>query len=71
MDDATRILSAVELDDARAAEHLLPLVYDELRMLAARRLAHEEPGQSLQATALRWQPLSATGLTPASGSTPS
>ena len=48
----TRILHAVEEGDSRAAEELLPLVYDELRKLAASRLAHEKPGQTLQATAL-------------------
>ena len=52
MDDVTRILSAAEQGDPRAAEQLLPLVYDELRKLAALRLAHEKPGQTLQATAL-------------------
>ena len=52
MNDVTRILSAIELGDPRAAEQLLPLVYDELRRLAAQRLAHEKPGQTLQATAL-------------------
>jgi RNA polymerase sigma factor (TIGR02999 family) len=52
MNDVTRILSAIEQGDARAAEQLLPLVYDELRRLAAQRLAREEPGQTLQATAL-------------------
>ena len=52
MNDVTRILSAVEHGDARAAERLLPLVYDELRKLAARKLAQERPGQTLQATAL-------------------
>jgi RNA polymerase sigma factor (TIGR02999 family) len=52
MSDVTRLLSAVEGGDARAAEQLLPLVYDELRRLAAVRLAHERPGQTLQATAL-------------------
>jgi RNA polymerase sigma factor (TIGR02999 family) len=52
MNDVTRILSAVEGGDARAAEQLLPLVYDELRKLAAHKLAHERPGQTLQATAL-------------------
>src|SRR5262249_34559932 len=50
--DVTRILSEIEHGDPRAAEHLLPLVYDELRKLAARRLAREKPGQTLQATAL-------------------
>src|SRR4051812_23079643 len=52
MNDVTRILSAIEQGDPRAAEQLLPLVYDELRKLAARRLAHEKPGQTLQATDL-------------------
>jgi RNA polymerase sigma factor (TIGR02999 family) len=50
--DVTRILSAIEQGDPRAAELLLPLVYDELRRLAAQRLAQEKPGQTLQATAL-------------------
>jgi RNA polymerase sigma factor (TIGR02999 family) len=52
MSDVTRILSAIEQGDAHAAEQLLPLVYDELRKLAAQKLAHEKPGQTLQATAL-------------------
>ena len=52
MDDVTRILSAVEQGDPHAAEQLLPLVYDELRKLAAQRMAQEAPGQTLQATAL-------------------
>jgi len=52
MNDVTRILAAIEHGDPRAAEQLLPLVYDELRTLAAQRLAHEKPGQTLQATAL-------------------
>ncbi|MFO0890012.1 MAG: ECF-type sigma factor [Isosphaeraceae bacterium] len=52
MNDVTRILSAIEQGDRQAAEELLPLVYDELRRLAARRLAREKPGQTLQATAL-------------------
>src|SRR4051794_8086697 len=52
MNDVTRILSAIEHGDPQAAERLLPLVYDELRKLAAQRLAHEKPGQTLQATAL-------------------
>jgi RNA polymerase sigma factor (TIGR02999 family) len=50
--DVTRILSAIEQGDPSAAEQLLPLVYDELRKLAAQRLAQEKPGQTLQATAL-------------------
>jgi RNA polymerase sigma factor (TIGR02999 family) len=52
MNDVTRILSAIEQGDPKAAEQLLPLVYDELRKLAARRLAHEKPGQTLEPTAL-------------------
>jgi len=52
MADVTRILSAIDAGDPRAAEQLLPLVYDELRKLAAQRLAQEKPGQTLQATAL-------------------
>src|SRR5438105_4967338 len=52
MSDLTRILSALEQGEAHAAERLLPLVYDELRKLAAQRLAQERPGQTLQATAL-------------------
>jgi RNA polymerase sigma factor (TIGR02999 family) len=50
--DVTRILSAIEHGDPAAADQLLPLVYDELRRLAAQRLAQERPGQTLQATAL-------------------
>ena len=52
MNEVTRILSAIEQGDPKAAERLLPLVYDELRNLAAQRLALEKPGQTLQATAL-------------------
>jgi RNA polymerase sigma factor (TIGR02999 family) len=52
MSEVTRILSAIEQGDPNAAEQLLPLVYDELRQLAAHKLAHEQPGQTLQATAL-------------------
>jgi RNA polymerase sigma factor (TIGR02999 family) len=52
MSDVTRILSAMEGGDRAAAEQLLPLVYDELRRLAAAKLAQESPGQTLQATAL-------------------
>ena len=52
MSDVTRILSQIESGDPLAAEQLLPLVYDELRKLAAVRLAQEKPGQTLQATAL-------------------
>jgi RNA polymerase sigma factor (TIGR02999 family) len=52
MSDVTRILSAMEQGDPHAAEQLLPLVYDELRKLAAQKMAQEAPGQTLQATAL-------------------
>jgi RNA polymerase sigma factor (TIGR02999 family) len=52
MTDVTRILSAIEQGDPHAAEQLLPLVYGELRRLAAQKLAHEKPGQTLDATAL-------------------
>jgi RNA polymerase sigma factor (TIGR02999 family) len=52
MSEVTRILSAIEQGDAHAAEQLLPLVYDELRRLAAEKMAQEKPGQTLQATAL-------------------
>jgi RNA polymerase sigma factor (TIGR02999 family) len=52
MNDVTRILSAIEQGNAAAAEQLLPVVYDELRKLAAQRLAREKPGQTLEATAL-------------------
>src|SRR6478672_8254195 len=52
MTDVTRILSAIEQGDLKAADQLLPLVYDELRKLAAQKLAREKPGQTLQATAL-------------------
>jgi RNA polymerase sigma factor (TIGR02999 family) len=52
MSEVTRILSAIEEGDGQAAKELLPLVYDELRKLAAARLAQEKPGQTLQATAL-------------------
>src|SRR5205814_7960253 len=52
MSEVTHILSAIEQGDPSAAEQLLPLVYDELRQLAAQKLAHEQPGQTLQATAL-------------------
>lgn len=52
MNEVTCVLSAIERGDPHAAEQLLPLVYHELRKLAAQRLAHEKPGQTLQATAL-------------------
>ena len=52
MNEVTRILSAIERGDPHAAEQLLPLVYDELRRLAAQKMAHDKPGQTLQPTAL-------------------
>ncbi len=52
MTDVTRILNAIEQGDAKAADELLPLVYEELRRLAAQKMSHEPPGQTLQATAL-------------------
>src|SRR3954468_20115206 len=52
MNEVTRILSAIERGEPLASEQLLPLVYDELRRLAAHKLAQEKPGQTLQATAL-------------------
>ncbi len=52
MSDVTRILNAIERGDAGATNGLLPLVYEELRLLAAQKLSHEPPGQTLQATAL-------------------
>ncbi|MCP4711385.1 MAG: RNA polymerase subunit sigma, partial [Planctomycetes bacterium] len=50
--DVTRILNAIEQGDTRASEELLPIVYEELRRLAAQKLSQESPGQTLQATAL-------------------
>ncbi len=52
MSDVTRVLSAIERGDPKAAEQLLPLVYDELRRLATAKMAHEKPGQTLPPTAL-------------------
>jgi RNA polymerase sigma factor (TIGR02999 family) len=52
MNDVTQVLSAIEQGDLRASEQLLPLVYDELRKLASRKLAHEKPGQTFQTTDL-------------------
>ncbi|UCD52294.1 MAG: sigma-70 family RNA polymerase sigma factor [Phycisphaerales bacterium] len=52
MSDVTRILNTIERGERKAAEELLPLVYEELRLLAAQKLSHEPPGQTLQATAL-------------------
>jgi RNA polymerase sigma factor (TIGR02999 family) len=52
MTDVTRILNAIEQGDVKAADELLPVVYEQLRLLAAQKLAQEKPGQTLQATAL-------------------
>ena len=52
MNDVTQILSRIDSGDPRAAEQLLPLVYDELRRLAAQKMSQEKPGQTVQATAL-------------------
>jgi len=52
MPEITEVLSAIEAGDPQAAAQLLPLVYDELRRLAAQKMAHEQPGQTLDATAL-------------------
>jgi len=52
MSDVTQILNAIERGDAKAANELLPLVYEELRLLAAQKMSQERPGQTLQATAL-------------------
>lgn len=52
MNDVTHILNAIEQGDARATEELLPLIYEELRFMAARKLSYEPPGHTLQATAL-------------------
>ena len=52
MSDVTRILNSIEGGDPKAAEELLPLVYEELRLLAAQKMAQEKPGQTLQATGL-------------------
>jgi RNA polymerase sigma factor (TIGR02999 family) len=52
MSEVTRILSAIDCGDPHAAEQLLPLVYDQLRLLAAKQMARERPGQTLEATAL-------------------
>ncbi len=61
MSDVTRILSQIESGDPSAAEQLLPLVYEELRKLAAAKLAQEKPGQTLQATALGARGVPAAG----------
>ena len=52
MSDVTRILNAIEQGDAQAADKLLPMVYEELRRLAAQKMSHERPGHTLEATAL-------------------
>ena len=52
MSDVTHILSAIGQGDAKAADELLPLAYEELRLLAAQKMSQESPGQTLQATAL-------------------
>ncbi len=52
MSDVTRILNAIERGEAKGTDELFPLVYEELRLLAAQKLSHERPGQTLQATAL-------------------
>src|ERR1700758_5048378 len=67
MNEVTRILAAIERGDPSAAEQLLPLVYDELRELAAQKLAQEKPGQTLQPTALVHEAYLRL-VTPASGS---
>ena len=64
MSDVTQLLQALDADDPRAADQLLPLVYEELRKLAAARMAQEKPGQTLQATALvheAWLRLAGSG----------
>ncbi len=66
MNDVTQILSAIDAGDPRAAAKLLPLVYDDLRQLAAQKLAQEKPGQTLQATALVHEAYLRL-ITPASG----
>jgi RNA polymerase sigma factor (TIGR02999 family) len=55
MADVTRILNAIKRGDKKAADELLPLVYEELRILAAKKLSNEQPGQTLQATALVYE----------------
>jgi hypothetical protein len=64
MSNVTEILSQIESGDPAAAEQLLPLVYDELRKLAAAKLAQEKPGQTLQATALIQEEISVSCLPP-------
>ena len=62
MNDVTRILQAIRQGDRAASEQLLPLVYEELRKLAAAKLANEKPGQTLQATALVHEPPLGVGV---------
>jgi RNA polymerase sigma factor (TIGR02999 family) len=71
MTEVTRVLAAVEEGDHRAAEQLLPLVYDELRRLAAQKLGRETPGQTLQATALVHEAYMRLVQSEQKGSTPS
>jgi RNA polymerase sigma factor (TIGR02999 family) len=70
MTEVTRILSAIQLGDPHAADQLLPLVYEELRQLAAQKLAQEKPGQTLQATALVHEAYLRLVGTPVKGATP-
>jgi RNA polymerase sigma factor (TIGR02999 family) len=70
MSDVTAILSAIEQGDPHAAEQLLPLVYDELRKLAAAKLAQEKPGQTLEATALVHEAYVRLVGTPSEGAAP-
>jgi RNA polymerase sigma factor (TIGR02999 family) len=70
MSEVTRILSAIEQGDPHAAERLLPLVYDELRQLAAAKLAQEKPGQTLEATALVHEAYVRLVGTPSEGAAP-
>ena len=67
MSDVTQILGKIESGDGQAAEKLLPLVYDELRKLAAARMAKEDPGQTLQATALVHGTSASLDTSPTSG----
>lgn len=62
MSDVTQLLSAIDSGDPKAGEQLLPLVYEELRKLAAAKMAQEKPGQTLQATALGTNVWNAMGI---------
>ena len=62
MSDVTRILSAIEQGDPQASEQLLPLVYEELRRMAAEKMSQENPGQTLQATRSSTRPISASSI---------